>query len=105
MRFERKRGDQDGTSTHSRGYDALNHPTWGSVLVSAALVAAVPVLLWIGSRPLAGAVGLGTVGGLAVVAPPAYRLARCASRCRRFAIDVGDSVRITVTKPPADESC
>lgn len=80
-------------------------PTWRSILASCATIAAVPVLLWLANRPLAGAVALAVVAGLAVGAGRARRLAHCLGECRGIAFDLVGNVRITVTWSPADDSC
>lgn len=87
-------------------YAPSNEPlTWERVLVSYAMMAAIPLLLWVVSRPLAGTVVLASAGGLLVGARRASRLVRCFHRCRGFAFDLGERVRITVAPVPCDDSC
>jgi len=82
---------------------ALRNPTWRNVLVSYAMVLAVPVALWAVSQPLAGGVVVATLAGLVVAARRAYGLVRCFRQCREFAFHVGETARITVTRTPGDE--
>lgn len=87
-----------------RGRPVHKHPTWRSVLVSYALVAAIPLLLWVVSRPLAGTAAIAAVVGLSIGARRAYRLIRCVRDCQGLAFDLVGRVRITITRPPADGS-
>ncbi|WP_157971746.1 hypothetical protein [Halorussus litoreus] len=82
---------------------ALRNPTWRNVLVSYAMVLAVPIALWAVSEPLAGAVVVATLAGLAVATRRAYGLVRCFRQCRGFAFDLGETARITVTQTSSDE--
>lgn len=81
-----------------------DRPTWRDILASYALAAAIPLSLWIVSRPLAGAVVLAAVAGLVVAARRAPGVTRCLRDCRGIAFDLGDAVRITVTWDPADDA-
>jgi len=81
------------------------NPTWRNVLASYALVAAIPVLLWVASNPLAGGIGLAAVLVLRAGARRGADLVRCLRDCGGFAIDLGENVRISVTRPPANECC
>lgn len=78
--------------------------TWKKVLASYATMAAIPVALWVVSRPLAGTAALAAVVGLVVVGRRAYRLARCFHDCRGFTIDLGGKARVTVAQIPTDEA-
>lgn len=80
-------------------------PSWRAILASYATIVAIPVLLWVTSRPLAGGVALAVAAGLLVGAGRARRLARCVRRCRGIAFDLVGDVRITVTWAPAHDSC
>lgn len=83
----------------------IEQPTWRSILVSYALVAAVPLLLWVISQPLAGTVTLGTIAGLFVGGRRAYKLTRCFYDCQGFTFDLGGKVQITVAQiSTADEA-
>jgi len=81
------------------------NPSWQDVLVSYALVAAVPVLFWVASNPLAGVVGLAAALALRAGARRGAALVRCLRDCGEFAVDLGEALRVTVTRPPADECC
>ena len=80
-------------------------PTWRSVIAAYAVVAALPVLFWAVSNPLAGGVGLAAALALRATARRGAKLRRCLRDCEGFAVDLGESVRVTVTRPPADECC
>ncbi|WP_135819945.1 hypothetical protein [Halostella litorea] len=83
----------------------VEQPTWRDVAGSYGLIAAVPFLLWFGANPLAGTALLAALVGAAAVVRSAHRLVRCLRNCRRIAFDVGDTARITIRRPPADETC
>lgn len=83
-------------------YDRL---TWRRVLVSYALMAAIPVLLWAASSPLAaGLVAAGSAGAV-VTTRQARRLARCVRTCRRLAVDLPGTVRLTVDWGSRCDTC
>jgi len=73
-----------------------DEPTWGSILIVFAMIAAVPMLLWIASTPLAGVL-LAAFAGLLVGARRVVGLTRCAPTCRQLTVDLGSTVQITVT--------
>ena len=81
------------------------NPTWRSILAAYAVVAAVPVLFWAVSNPLSAVAGLAIVAGLRIGARRVADLVRCLRDCGEFAVDLGESVRVTVTRPPANECC
>jgi hypothetical protein len=70
--------------------------TWRGVLVSYAMAAAIPVLLWAGSDPAAAALALAGAAGAFVAARYARRVARCVDQCRGVAFDLPGRVRVTV---------
>lgn len=82
---------------------APTEPTWQNILVSYAMIAAVPALLWVVSQPPTRIVGVAAVVGLFVVARRLHRLIRCFYDCQGLAFDLGRSVRITITQPSAGE--
>lgn len=84
---------------------AHDHLSWDHVLVSYAMVAAIPALLWLASNPLAGGATALAVAGVAVGARRAATLVRYCEECRRLAVDVGDTATITVTRRPVDDAC
>ncbi|QLG29170.1 hypothetical protein HUG10_17260 [Halorarum halophilum] len=71
--------------------------------MSYATIAAIPILLWVGSQPLAGAAMLAAVVGLLVGVRRAHRLVRCVHECRALTFDLGGEVRITVAQHPTDD--
>ena len=84
-----------------RDHAATRQPTWRNVLVAYALLAAVALSLWVVSNPVAGAVLVVAIAGLAVGGHRAVELGRCLVECREFAVDLVGDVRVTVTKNPA----
>ena len=89
----------------SRYRTVSKDPTWRSILAAYAVVAAVPVLFWAVSNPLSAVAALALVAGLRVGARRVADLVRCLRDCGGFAVDLGESVRVTVTRPPANECC
>lgn len=83
----------------------IDQPTWRSVIASYAILASIPLLLWIVSQPLAGSVALAAAVGLAVGARRAYELLRCFYDCQAMVFDLGGRARITVTQLPTDDAC
>ncbi|WP_327050943.1 hypothetical protein [Halomicrococcus gelatinilyticus] len=69
------------------------------------MVAAIPVLPWVASRPLVGTAAIAAAGGLVVGGRRAHALVRCFYDCEGFAFDLGGRARITVRQLPADEVC
>lgn len=70
--------------------------SWKNVLSSYALVAAIPVLLWAISDPLAAVLAATAVATAVVATGYARRLARCVDQCRGFAFDLPRAGRVTV---------
>lgn len=81
----------------------ITNPTWWSILVSYALVAAIPLLLWAITNPLAGTVSLVGVAGLIIGGRHAYRLRRCFYQCQELTFRLGETAQITVTQLPTDD--
>jgi hypothetical protein len=77
-------------------------PTLQSIVAAYAVAVAVPVLLWVGSNPLAGAATLAVIAGLVTTVRRAVRLVRCFYDCRGLAFDLGGRVRITIAQTPVD---
>lgn len=82
---------------------AHNHPTWRGVLASVVLLAVLPVAFWTVAHPFAGAALLAVGVGAFVAVRRATLLARCLAECGEFAVDLGGSLRITVTHPATDD--
>ena len=87
-----------------RARPLIETPTWGTVVVSYGLMALLPLLVWVVSRPVAGTVTSVSVASLYVGGRRLYRLIRCFCDCRAFSFDLGGRARITVAQIPADES-
>lgn len=87
-----------------RDRSLIDQLTWRSVLVSYALVAAVPLLLWALSNPLPGIVTLGGVAVLVVGGRHAYELHRCFYHCQKLTFQFGETAQITVTQLPTDDA-
>lgn len=81
----------------------VQQPTWTGIFVSYGMMAALPLVLWVVSRPLAGAVVLSTMVGLFIATRYAYRLVRCFYECQEFVFDLTENVRITVAQVPAND--
>ncbi|QLG61668.1 hypothetical protein HUG12_07980 [Halorarum salinum] len=78
----------------------IDQPTWRSVLVSYAAMAAIPLSLWAVSRPLAAVAVLAAAAALFVGVRRAPGLARCYRECRGIAFDLGGTVRVTIAWEP-----
>lgn len=88
----------------SRDYILIEEPTWRSVTVSYAMAAALPLLVWIISKPRARTVILAAIWGLFVGGRRAYRLTRRFYNGERFTFNLRGKVRITVTQIPTDDA-
>ncbi|UPV99147.1 hypothetical protein M0R88_11480 [Halorussus gelatinilyticus] len=94
-----------GPLPDSRFRFAHRHLTWLDVLVSYAMMLAIPVAMWAASNLVTGGIAVAATAGLLVVGRRAYELARCFSECGGFALDVGGKARITVAWTHTDDSC
>jgi|GEM_PF-1019363 Flp pilus assembly protein TadB len=79
--------------------------TWRRVAVSYAMMAAVPVLLWAASDPLAAGVAVAGGAGAVVATRHARQLARCVEECRGLAVDLPGTVDVTVTWGQRCDAC
>lgn len=82
----------------------ITNPTWRSILVSYALVTAIPLLLWAISNPLAGTLTLAGVAGFIISGRHVYRLRRCFYQCQELTFRLGETAQITVTQLPTDDA-
>lgn len=82
----------------------VEQPSWRSLLVSYALVAAVPLLLWVVAHPVGGIVAAAGIAGLFVGGRRAYRLVHCFAECGGFSFQLGSIARITVSQLASDEA-
>ena len=80
-------------------------PTWSGIVAAYASVAAVPLLLWVATRPVVGATALAAAGGLVVGARRLLRLRRCLNDCGGFAVDLVGDVRVLVTREACAPDC
>ena len=80
-------------------------PTWSGIVAAYAIVAAVPLLLWVATRPVVGATALAAAGGLVVGARRLLRLRRCLNECGGFVFDLAGDVRVCVTRQDAGTAC
>ena len=80
-------------------------PTWSGIVAAYASVAAVPLLLWVATRPVVGATALAAAGGLVVGARRLLRLRRCLNECGGFVFDLAGDVRVRVTREAGDPAC
>jgi hypothetical protein len=72
-------------------------PTWSEILLCYALLAAVPLVLWAASDPLAGAAVFVTTVGLVAGGRHTVRLVRCLRRCGGFTVDL-PGVQVCITR-------
>ena len=80
-------------------------PDERSLLVGYAMVAAIPLLLWAASSPLAGAVVFGALYALVAAGRRATRLVRCFHNCGGFCFEFGGRLRIAVCDPSVEAAC
>jgi hypothetical protein len=80
-------------------------PTWRTLLVRYAVVAAVPILLWAVSQPVASLLALGGIAAIGIAARRGYGLVRCFYDCEAMVFDLGGKARITISQAPTDEPC
>lgn len=94
--FRSPRDPQD----HAR----ITNLTWRSILVSYALVATIPLLLWSTSNVLASTVTLAGVAGLIIGGRHAYKLRCCFYQCQELTFRLGETAQVTVTQLPTDDA-
>lgn len=87
-----------------RDHPAPQVPTWRGVLVSYVMAAAIPLLFWVVSQPLAGTVVLAAIVGLFISARRGLRLARCFYDCGGFAFNLGGKVQVCIIQPSVNDS-
>jgi hypothetical protein len=79
--------------------------TWRRVVVSYAMMAAIPVLLWAVGEPVtAGLLAAGGAGAV-VATTRARRLSRCVEHCEGLAADLPGTVDVTVTWDASCDAC
>ena len=83
----------------------ITEPTWQRIAADYAMVAAIPLLLWVVSHPVAGAATLTISAALVVAGRRAYALTRCLRECRQVTFQPGGRTRITVARGGSDEVC
>lgn len=82
----------------------IESPKWRSVFASYALMAAIPLLLWIVSQPVAGTVTLAGIASLFIGGRRANRLVRCFYDCQRLTFDLLGRAQITITQIPTEKT-
>lgn len=82
----------------------FSQTTWRGIFTLSAMVAAVPLLLWGVSQPLAGVSVLVTTGGLFITVRHARRLVRCFYDCQGLEFNLGGRVWITIAQTPTHRS-
>lgn len=82
-----------------------NDPSWRTLAVCYALMAATLLALWSTTNPLAGAAVLTSAAVLLVGTRKAVPLVRCLADCGGFVLDVTDDLQICVVRPSADGPC
>jgi len=85
-----------------RYHRSVDDPAPRSVLASYVAAAATLSALWIASRPVAGTVALAVTAGLFAGVRRLSKLVRCFHDCGGFALDLGGTVRVCVTRPRTD---
>jgi hypothetical protein len=88
-----------------RDRSATTTPTWRTIFVRYAIVAAVPISLWTVSQPVTATLALGAIAVLGIGARRGYRLVRCFYDCESMAFDLGGKARITIRQAPTDDRC
>jgi|AntRauTorckE6833_2_1112554.scaffolds.fasta_scaffold02653_10 hypothetical protein len=74
-------------------------PTWRGLLVAYGMMAAIIAAVALLSYPVLGTVVAVSLGVVSVAGRRGLELYRCLQTCGGFAVDLGDSVQICVTKP------
>jgi len=74
--------------------------TWTDILLSYAMAAALPVLLWSASDPVTAGVLTLSAAFVVVTARRTRELARCLRECRSVAFDLPGTVSVTVAWGP-----
>jgi hypothetical protein len=69
------------------------------------MVATIPLLLWVVSQPVAGAILVTALVGLALGARHVYKLARCLFECGGFTFELGGKIRVCITQPGVEPTC
>ena len=84
--------------SEARDRPAYRQPTWRNILVSYAMLAAIPVLLWVSVQPLTRLSLVGVLVAGALVARRLHALASCLAECRALAFDLGGAVTVTISR-------
>lgn len=79
-------------------------PTWRGILAAYVAIAAIPVLLWMASHPIHGLWAMAGVVALLAVRQRVMDLVRCLRECRAVTVDVGGTLRVTVSRLNADDA-
>lgn len=79
-------------------------PTGGTVVMSYGLMALLPLLVWVVSRPVAGTVTIVSVASLFIGGRRLYRLIRCFYDCEAFSFELRGRARITIAQIPTEEA-
>lgn len=82
-----------------RSRPASREPTWQQILVSYAMLAAIPAVLWIAAQPSTRILAVVAAVGVYVTTRRLHRLLRCFYDCKAMTFDIGESVRITIRQP------
>ena len=83
----------------------MTEPTWQHIAAGCAIAAAIPLLLWVVSHPVAGAATLTTGAALTVAGRRAYALTRRLRECWQVTFQPGRRTRITIARGGSDEVC
>lgn len=82
----------------------VERATWRGILSGYLLVGGLLLLAVLANDPALGIVVLAVLAGAGTIVRRASRLARCLHRCGAFYYQVGDSLRITVSRRTTDDA-
>lgn len=88
-----------------RQYRTTTEPTWEGIIITTAVVLAVPLAFWLASHPFAGGAVLAAGAGVVLGGRRALRLRRCLEECGGFAVDLGGDVRVRVSRTETSTAC
>lgn len=77
---------------------------WRGILAAYALVPVFPLLLWVSTHPLTGAISVTILVGLFVVGRRALQLVNCLHDHGEISFDLSERVQITITQTSVDDS-
>lgn len=88
-----------GAPTYPRTDREDKEPTWQRIFIRIAIVAAVPLLLWIANQPIVGTAAVASGGVLVLATRRGLTLVQCLRDCGGFRVEVGSNVHVCVARP------